>query len=818
MTDRFQLTALAVLALIVGATLLLWPVPNLGLALDPQTGTVHTVQPGSPAAQAGVRPGDRITWIYGYPWPEVNTRLLLLPLPWSADIPTPITVVRADVTRDLVAWAGVPDGWLQVEKALRAMIALTCWWTGYLLGRSPRATDWRLRWTAWFWVALGGSLGLYQLTIVVSYPLTVAVLWFQCSVLAPVAVAIHHWYPLRPLSPALLGRVRRVLFAGIIAGQGGIFALVLSSPTTTVVFDRLYPVVISAYLASILLSAGTLWHAYRTTVIAHVRRQIRLIGAACVLVGCWWALLVLLGWGNAALQALIPPAAFPFGATLIPLAYLLSGVRVDLMRIDQLVRRLLVHAVTALGMLGILVVGTQSQQLMATPALALLLALALYMPLFRLVRRWVVPGARDLRAATALREAGKNLGTSLDTTRLVSFLRDGIQRAYLDPPFAIYHRNDPEAAILVRMVAGRLDDMPAIIPCELLAPWQQQGTHLLSASAFQAQLGQAPLEAGMAELVFHPTVALWGIIRHQQGALLGLVVLGPRGDDDPYQAGDLRELEQLLETAALAFTNSASYDAQVLAQSMIRALYRRAQQIEEHTAAVIANEIHDEVMSIHLRYNMDLLEHLVAESPTPVLRERLGTVLAGEEAMSQMLRLICERLKPTGIDHPLGLPASLRQQIAGTQARWRVPTTLTLEHEPVPLDEQVRRALIRITREALSNAVKHGRPTAIQVSLCFPSGATDPLVLMIQNDGESPRQEIVPVPGHWGVRNMREYAEAVGATIRWTYPESGGTCVVVVVPAEVVAHGIAGDPLRAMLPDWTDEQDAEQRTVSPHVG
>ncbi|HMQ31803.1 MAG TPA: PDZ domain-containing protein [Chloroflexaceae bacterium] len=816
-TDRFRLAALAVLVIILGAVLLLWPVPSLGLALDLQTGTVRTIQPGSPAARAGVQPGDRITSIYGYPWQAVNTRLLLIPLPWSADIPTPMTVVHEGVARDLVAWAGVPDGWLQVEKALRALIALTCWWTGYLLGRSPRATDWRLRWTAWFWVILGGSLGLYQLTIVVSYPLTIAVLWVQCSVLAPVAVAIHHWYPLRPTSPVLLGRVWRVLSAAIIAGQVGLLGLVLASPATTVVFERLDTVVTYVYLASIILSAVTLWHAYRTTVIAHVRRQIRLIGAACMLVGCWWALLVLLGWGNASLQALIPPAAFPFGAVLIPLAYLLSGVSADLMRIDQLVRRLLVHALTALTLLGFLVAGVQSQQLIVTPALALLMGLVLYVPLFRLVQRWVVPGARDMQASKALREAGKNLGTSLDATRLVSFLSDGIRQAYLNPPLAIYHRSDPEAAILVRIVAESLD-MPAVIPGALFDPWRQQGTQLLSASALQERLGQAPLEAGMAELLFHPTVALWGIIRQQQGAVLGLVVIGPRGDDDPYQSSDLRELEQLLETAALAFTNSASYDAQVVAQTMIRALYRQAQQAEERTAAEIANEIHDEVMSIHLRYNMDMLERLIADLPTPEVRERLGTVLAGEEAMGQMLRLICERLKPTGIDQPLGLPASLRQQTTGVQSRWSVPTTLTLEHEPVPLDEQVRRALIRITREALSNAVRHGRPTAIQVSLRFPVEATDPLVLMIRNDGEAPPQEIVPVPGHWGVRNMREYAEAVGATIRWTYPEAGGTCVTVVVPAEVITRGVVVEPPLATLPTWAGRRDEDDLAVAPRAG
>lgn len=809
--DRFRLGALAVLLVILGSIVLLWPLPSLDLALDLHTGMVREVPPDTPAWAAGVRPGDRILQIYGYPWRAVNTRLVLVPLPWSADIPTPMTVMRAGTSRDLVVWAGVPTFWLQVEKVLRALIALTCWWTGYMLGRSPRATDWRLRWAAWFWVLLGGTFGLYQLSSVASYPLTVGVLWVQCSVLAPIAVAIHHWYPLRPTTSAQLRRVWRVLLVAIIVGQVSLLGLVRASSATTVVYERLETATSYVYLASFILSAATLWRAYRASVIAHVRRQIRLIGAACVLVACWWALLLLIGMGNASRQALVPPAAFPFGAILIPLAYLLSGVRADLMQIDQLVRRLLVHALTALTLLSIVVVGAHSRLLTVTPALAILVSLALYVPLFRLVQRWVVPGAREARASRVLRAVGKNLGTSLDADQLAGFLSAGIRQAFLNPPLAIFHRRDPDATALVRVVEARLD-APVVIASALLDSWQQQGTQLLKASALQERLGQQALDRATAELVFHPQVALWGIIRHQQGAILGLVLIGPRGDDDPYQPGDLRALEQLLETAALAFSNSASYDTQVLAQAMIRALYRQAQQTEDRTASAIANEIHDEVLNIHLRVNIDMLERTISEIPDRELRERLGIVLAGEEAMSQMLRLICEQLKPTGIDDPLGLSASLRQQTSRAEARWGVPVRLRLEQQPVPLDEQVRRALVRVTREALTNAVKHGHPTMIDVTLRFPLQETDPLVLTVQNDGEPPRQAVAPVPGHWGVRNMQEYAEAVGATIRWSHPAAGGTCVTVEVPAAVIRHGVVTEPWLAALPAWADGQREDDRS------
>lgn len=807
---RFRLGALLVLGVGLGATVLFWPLPSLGFDPDPVTGVVVAVQPDSPAARAGVLPGDQVLRIYDYAWHETKTRLWLVPLPWSADIPTPMTVRRDGVSLDLTLWAGPPSWWLQAEKVLRALIALACWLTGYLLGRSPRARDWRLQTTAWFWVALGGTLGTYQLTHVTSYLLTIGVLWVQCTILAPMAVALHAWYPLRPTTSAELRRVWRWLVVAFFGAQVAFFGLVLSAPAPGVIFRRLDAAATYVYLISVIVSAIVLTRVYQATVLGHLRRQIRLIGIACLMVGCWWALLVLAGWGHDTLQALVPPAALPFGAILIPLAYLLSGTRADLMRIDQIARWLLVHMLTIVAILTVLVVGTRSGSLVITPALALLVTIALYPLLFQLVRRRVTPATEEGRVYQALRAAGKQLGSSLATSQLLGYLHEGVERAFLSPPLAIYHRRDPEAEVLLRVVDDRLCG-PATVATTLFAPWQHQGTRLLRADTLQATLGLQPLDAATAELVYHPGVVLWGIMRHQQGKLLGLILIGPRGDDDPYQADDLRELEQLLATAALALSNSASYDLQVLAQAMLRALYRHAQHVEERTATGIANEIHDEVINIHLGANIELLAQVIETIPDPALQKQLRTVLANEEAMREILRLNCEQLKPVAIEDAYGLHASLRQQTFRAEARARIPVHLEVEHQPVRLDERLRRALVRIVREALTNAIKHAGPTEIRVTLRFPAEEQEPLVLTVQNDGLTPPRPISAVPGHWGVRNMQEYADSVGATIAWSVPATGGTLVTVVVPAAVVINGVPPEAPWSTLPSWTE---GPERTVT----
>jgi signal transduction histidine kinase len=794
----FHAGALGALLVIIGASILLWPLPSLGFEANLRTGAVRFVQPESSAAAADLQPGDRVTHIYGYAWDEINSRLWLLPLPWRTGTPTPITLLRDGQKYERVLLAGQPTIGLQIEKALRLLIALVCWVTGYALGTSPRAADQRLRWVAWFWIALAGTLGIYQLTHITSYLLTIGVLWVQCTVLAPLAVAIYFWYPLRPGEPRGRPKTQRVLPGAIGGAQVAVIGLAVVSAAPVVLYERLHLAVPVAFLISAILSAALLWRAYRATQIAHIRRQIRLIGAACVLVACWWALLLLIRWGNTALWMQLPPAVITLGAVLIPLAYLVGGVSADLMRFDQMVRRVLLHTLTLLCAMSLIVMGARGQLIRGTPLIALILLFAMYPTIYRIMQRLIDGSGRNAHPYAALDQARLRMGTSLDATVVLTFLRDGLRDTFRQPPLAIYHRPDRSAPRFVQVLSHAFDG-PVQIESVLLTQWPASDAPVLAASSVQQRPDQQPLEHEAAALIFHPHIARWGLIRHQDGALLALVLLGPRGDADPYLPADDAALGQVLNTAALALTNCASYAEQIEAQRMIRELYRHAQQIEERTAVEIANEIHDEVINAHLRTNREALETILPTVCDPQLQARLQAIFNGETAASAILRLICEQMKPSGIDHPLGLRATLRQQTDRIRASWSGDVNLQIEHAVVSTSERVHRALIRITREALTNAVKHAEATTITVLVRFPQTAADPLEISIRDNGCARRRPITPKIGHWGVRNMREYAEAIGAQLTWHYPETGGTWVEITVPAEVLQTPAPEGALHARL-------------------
>ena len=89
--------------------------------------------------------------------------------------------------------------------------------------------------------------------------------------------------------------------------------------------------------------------------------------------------------------------------------------------------------------------------------------------------------------------------------------------------------------------------------------------------------------------------------------------------------------------------------------------------------------------------------------------------------------------------------------------------------------------LLRIGQEALTNAVRHGRATAVNAELRYREDAVS---LVVRDDGKGFDTSAAAVADgvHWGLRTMRERAEQVGGTLRLTSAAGQGTVVEVVVP------------------------------------
>lgn len=148
---------------------------------------------------------------------------------------------------------------------------------------------------------------------------------------------------------------------------------------------------------------------------------------------------------------------------------------------------------------------------------------------------------------------------------------------------------------------------------------------------------------------------------------------------------------------------------------------------------------------------------------------------AAERALDESRRAIAALTRP--VDEPLDVAlAQQAEEIGG-----RLGIRVLLDLEPVTtVKSDTKEALLRIAREAMTNAGRHGRPSKIVVSLANHNGVT----LRVSDDGRGFRIDDPRVfaGGRYGIAGMRERAEALGGRVRLESRPYGGTKVEVWIP------------------------------------
>ena len=137
-----------------------------------------------------------------------------------------------------------------------------------------------------------------------------------------------------------------------------------------------------------------------------------------------------------------------------------------------------------------------------------------------------------------------------------------------------------------------------------------------------------------------------------------------------------------------------------------------------------------------------------------------------------MLRQLAALTRP--VDEPLDVAlVQAAEEVAhrvGTQLRFAVASDLEATAD-------TREALIRIVREAVTNAARHGGASEVRVELENGNG----LRLVVADDGHGFDSE-APRGGGFGIIGMRERAEALGGVFTLSSEPGSGTAIEVVLP------------------------------------
>lgn len=210
----------------------------------------------------------------------------------------------------------------------------------------------------------------------------------------------------------------------------------------------------------------------------------------------------------------------------------------------------------------------------------------------------------------------------------------------------------------------------------------------------------------------------------------------------------------------------------------MRQMSQRLSVVEENERRNIHRELHDQIGAglSALKLDLSLIGSMLdAETKKTIgIRLQRAQQLTGETIAR--IRDVMADLRPPALDD-FGLLAALRTHAQPIAARLGIPVHVNGDEIEPRLDISTETALFRIAQEALTNIAKHARANQVMITLDSTPGS---VTLVIADDGAGfDAGQGKPRPESWGLRTMRERAQAMDANLRIESSPGKGTRVIV---------------------------------------
>jgi signal transduction histidine kinase len=204
------------------------------------------------------------------------------------------------------------------------------------------------------------------------------------------------------------------------------------------------------------------------------------------------------------------------------------------------------------------------------------------------------------------------------------------------------------------------------------------------------------------------------------------------------------------------------------------------QNVAEREKASLARELHDELGGLLVGARMDISwaeQHLAKDNPD--MQQRLHRVQQNLSAGVDLKRRIIEELRPTLLDN-VGLFAALRWQLKVTCGNAGLKCVEVYPADEPKFNSGAAIALFRIAQEAFTNILKHSGAKSMDITLDIDE---ETIVMQISDDGKGiPAGRLTAIGSH-GLASMRHRVRALGGRLDVRSPASGGTSLLVRIPA-----------------------------------
>jgi two-component system sensor histidine kinase UhpB len=185
--------------------------------------------------------------------------------------------------------------------------------------------------------------------------------------------------------------------------------------------------------------------------------------------------------------------------------------------------------------------------------------------------------------------------------------------------------------------------------------------------------------------------------------------------------------------------------------------------VQEEERADLARELHDEIGPFLFAVGLDTstIQQTINKNEriSEQLAPRLEAIRSSIAHMQKHLKIILGRLRPAVL-LDLGLAQAIDNLIDFWRER-RTDVVFDLKMNPESFGARLDEGIYRIVRESLNNALRHGKPTEIDIDIQLAANDTVAVDIVDNGGGMKPATAAIG----FGITGMRERAALLGGTV-----------------------------------------------------
>ena len=203
-------------------------------------------------------------------------------------------------------------------------------------------------------------------------------------------------------------------------------------------------------------------------------------------------------------------------------------------------------------------------------------------------------------------------------------------------------------------------------------------------------------------------------------------------------------------------------------------LEREILEISDHEQRRIGSDLHDDLCQrlAGIRFSCDALKSSLGKASDKNILERVEKIASGVSEAIDRTRMLARGLSPVALESN-GLISALQELTDGVRQLFGMNCTFKSKGKVAVGDGLVATHLYRITQEAMNNALKHGRPSRLRVSL---EQRGDQAALIIQDNGAGFAVDRPQTQG-MGLRTIAYRASMIGGDLKVQSKPGRGTKV-----------------------------------------